>query len=149
MIIRNNKIILHLLIISLITFSSCVFDKTDGKLKIYNDKSDKYFYRLKKDTTLVLSDVNYITEELQFATVNIGDTSVPTFAFTHEGGYKGKINKECLDSTLFIYFFRVDSVKKYNWDLIVKNNDMYSVVGFKIKDLDSIKWVIKIGDYLK
>jgi hypothetical protein len=49
---------------------------------------------------------------------------------------------------MYLYLFEVDSVKKYGWNLII-SNDMYIRKGFKVKDLDSISWLISLNDLIK
>lgn len=146
----NKLHIITILIIAIsINITSCVFDQLDLKLKLYNN-SDKTFYNIiKKDTSLVTEDVTFITDKTWGFTCNVNDTASPTFAFRNHGGYVHKINKEGLDSSLYLYLFEVDSVKKYGWEKIINDEKMYFRKGYKVKDLDSINWVIKISDVVK
>jgi hypothetical protein len=145
---KSQKFTLIQFFIISFTFFSCVFDKSDNKLKLVNNTQNQFYYIVKKDSTLQKNDVNYINtnEKSIFHFANINDTCFPLFAFKNQGGFIRKINQECLDSTLFIYIFEVDSVKKYNWDLIISKK-LFSLKGFKIKNLDSLNWIIKMGDF--
>lgn len=138
-----KRIIMFLLIISVVIISSC--DRIDNKLKLLNDTKKNYFFIVKEDTFLQMKDVDYIDEEPRFNVAKANDTSVPLFAFKNHGGYIRKINEECLDSTMFLYLFEMDSVKKYSWSSIIKNDRMFIRKRFKVKDLDSAKWLIKIS----
>lgn len=145
--IKNQ--VTFLLIVSTVFNLSCVFDKTDNKLKVFNNTGKNFYLKLKEDTVLLLEDIGHMNEKSRFNVIKANDTCIPLFAFKTHGGYIRKINKECIDSTMFLYLFEIDSVKKYGWDLIIKNDDMFIRKGFKIKDLDSINWFIKIKSLTK
>lgn len=142
---KNIKRLIALLLINnIVLYYSCVFDRDDHKLKLYNNTNKLFYYILKEDTLLKLEDVNYIEKESRFNIAKVNDTCLPLFARINEGGYISKINKECIDSTMFLYLFEIDSVIKYGWNSIINNETMFIKKGFKVKDLDSIKWFIKI-----
>ena len=140
--------IVFLLIVSIISNSSCVFDRDDHKLKLYNDTNKEIYFILKKDTLLQLKDVKFIEEESRFNTVKVKDTCLPLFARINAGGYIRKINEECMDSTMFLYLFEIDSVKKYGWASNIKKESMFIKKGFKVKDLDNINWIIKLRELM-
>ncbi len=141
---KNTKNLAFLLLTSTALFY-CSCDTTDNKLKIFNDTQKNFYYKLKKDSVLLIKDVNYINEELKFAVANIQDTCIPTFAFKNHGGYERKINTECVDSTMFLYLFEIDSVKKFGWQKIIRNDNLHYRTGFKVKSLDSLKWFIRLS----
>ena len=49
---------------------------------------------------------------------------------------------------MYLYLFEIDSVKNYGWEQIVPNRNLFYKKGFKIKDLDSAKWFIRLSKAL-
>lgn len=145
---KCNERVFFLLLFLATTNSSCVFDRDDHKLKLYNNTGKDFFYILKGDSVIYLKDVDYINYESRFHISKSGDTSLPLFARINEGGYEQKINNDCLDSTLFLYLFQADSVKKYNWASIIENKSVFIRRGFKVRDLNRLNWLIKIEELL-
>lgn len=131
-----------------ITLKSCVVDIDDHKLKLVNNSDFNFYYVLKKDSFLIIEDVSYIDEISRFNSLKKGDTCHPLFARKNEGGYVSKINNECADSTLYIYLFKIDSVKKYGWINIINMNEHIYRQGFKVRDLNNVKWLIDVKDFL-
>jgi len=144
----NSKIIRITLLISIVIIFSCI-DKFDKKLKLVNDTKKNFFQIVKEDTTLLISDVNYIDTNSVHRVLKSDDILYPIFAFKNHGGYTKKINEQCLDSTMYLYLFEIDSVKKYHWNSIIKKESMFIKKGFKVKDLDSMRWVIKINSLIR
>jgi hypothetical protein len=146
---KSKNIIAILLFFCIVNNTSCVLDVADNKLKLVNN-TNRYFYpMIKKDKSLVIKDTLLINQNPNFSFVNVGDTFYPAFAFKNQGGYIRKINEECLDSTMYLYLFEVDSVKKYGWDLMISNENKYVRKAYKVKDLDSQNWFIYLRDILK
>ena len=110
----------------------------------------KFFFQvIKDDTTLLINDVHYIDNNSVHRILKSNDILFPIFAFENHGGYIKKINEECLDSMMYLYLFEIDSVKKYGWDSIIKEESMFIRKGFKVKDLDSMQWSIKINSLVR
>jgi hypothetical protein len=138
-----NKLYYTKILIISISFTSCVYDKLDLKLKLINGSDTKFYNRVKKDTNLIIDDVSFISEKIWGFTSNVNDTVSPTFAFKNQGGYIRKINKEGLDSSLYLYLFEIDSVKKYGWNKIVEKR-IYFRSQYNVKQLDSMHWFIHL-----
>lgn len=132
------------LVLLLITcLNSCLFDADDHKLKLYNN-SEKLFYNLvKKDTNIELKEVEFYTEKFVNDICYLRDTVCPVFARINQGGYVRKINKEGLDSSLYLYLFEIDSVQKYGWNTVVDKR-IYFRSKYNVKQLDSINWLIHL-----
>ena len=130
-------------------YTSCVYDKDDYKLKLINNSENKYYFIVKPNSLLKLNDVNYITTKYKFHYIKPNDTCRPLFARINEGGYARKINETCKDSTLQIYLFLADSVDRYGWSNIIKDEHHFIKKGFKVKYLDSINWFVGINTILE
>ena len=111
----------------LFTFSSC--DPSCQKLMFVNNTSDSIFYRLLTDT--ILKQNYYIYS------IGPNDSTKPLFVMGGCGAWEYKINKESMDSTLYVFVLKTDKLN----DSIISNHE-YKRFDFKVKDLDSLKWRI-------
>ena len=132
-------------LLCLLSLSKCFFDIDDRKLRIFNDTNLNFYLTLNNDSILKIQDVSFI-DDIQVNSISkAGDTTWPLFARLNQGGYVNMINKSCVDSTAFLYLFEIDSVKKKGWQSVVYKQQIFAKKGFKVKDLDSIKWLIKLS----
>ncbi len=146
---KNKKIALITLLTGMAIIHSCLIDKFDKKLRLVNDTRMKFFQVVDEDTALLMKDVFYIDSQSIHRILRSNDTLSPIFAFTNRGGFARKINEECLDSTMYLYLFEMDSVKKYGWDFMISQESMYIRKGYKVKDLDSLQWVINLSSLIR
>ena len=109
------------------------------KLVVINNFSKSIYCKLSSDTSTEISDFNYISD-VPYMRIFPRDSIHPHFGRNGED-WSRKINTESIDSTLHIYVFIVDTVKKYGWKKILSER-MYDRKDFKAKQLDSINWTL-------
>ena len=142
----NSKIKkLVILTLVIIIYSSCVFDEADTKLKMINNTDRNFYPILKNNRFFILRDTLKINQNPEYSFLKKGKIIYPLFAFKNHGGYVKEINESCADSTLFIYLFEVDTVKKYGWNVVLNNKEFQFSKGYKVSDLDKINWNVYLS----
>ena len=129
-------------------FIYCSCDPMDAKLQLFNTSKDTVYFCLSTDT--ILNQNIYLYKLLPL------DSARPSFAWGKRGSgaFEDKVYKKSKDSTLHIFFFnpiilRDSVVKTHHPNYTIKvidddviNNQKYKRMDFKVKDLDSLGWVI-------
>ncbi len=127
------RLIVKMLTIMFIIYSCSANNK---KLVILNKTTKNVYFILAQDT--ILSEHNVASK------VYKNDSIFPNITrSSNASAWEYKINNS-QDSTLFIYIFDIDSL--YNNQLtedIIKNRK-FKRYGFKVNDLDHIKWRLVI-----
>jgi len=126
---KNNLLVITL---CLICVTSC--DINNQKLRLTNNSDVLVFYRLLTNNTPSLDLHTYHLYPF--------DTVYPNFVMgIGDGVWEYKINNKTKDSTLYIYIFDEENISEQK----IKNN-LYKKKGFKVKDLDSLNWIVTYPD---
>lgn len=125
---------LIIIIITSIIFQSC--DRVNKKLRLVNRSNSILYYEL--------SFNNEISEDDYLIPIPNGDTVWPDLVKNSSStGWEYRINHSN-DSTLYIYFLHHSSVT----DEIIAKKD-YIKVGYKVKDLERLNWIVIYTDSIK
>jgi hypothetical protein len=130
-------------VVVFLKLTSCVLDRTDDKLRIVNKSKKIVYYLANTDSILKMENIDFISRSPRNK-IYVGDTAYPSFALINTGGYVRKINEKCVDSTMFLFFFTEKNVLEYGWNEVINNRNLYKIEKYKVKDLDSLKWVIDL-----
>jgi len=118
-------------------FTEC--DTPDRKLLISNLSKDTIYYRLLYDTLVKEENVKYL-QDVYYMKISANDSFRP--AFVRRGdNWEYMINHESKDSSLNVFYFNADTVRKYDWKNIIQFRK-YQRFSYKVKDLDSLHWSI-------
>lgn len=120
------------LIYLLFVFSFVGCDSLDEKLKIVNRSEEKLFYLVKTDTIL--------KEDLKLSTFRNFDTT-KVGIIGGEGAWEYRINKKSKDSCIYIFLFNTNKIGSNTI-----SNNIYKRKGFKVKDLESLNWIVTYPD---
>jgi len=115
------------------------------KLLITNLSKDTIYYNLFYDTSLSQSDVIYLPK-VYYMKISPNDSVRPQIVFKGDS-WEYSINHKSKDSSLYVFYFNTDTVRKYDWKNIIRLHK-YQRVPYKVKDLDSLHWNI-IYDEIK
>lgn len=120
---KNININIVLIIIIILQLWGC--DAKNTKLKITNaSKSDVYFY--------FSSDSVYDSEYFHYY-AKPGDTIKPSLTSPSNNAWQYYVNSS-IDSAMWIFCLKE------------KNNNLHIRLKFKVKDLDSMNWIVTIKD---
>ena len=118
-----------ILIFNLFVILFCC-DISNKKLFLINNSNDTIYYRLLTHTKLY--------NDLYLYKASPKDSIMPDFVMgIGKGVWEYKINHKSNDSTLNIFIFHSGLLN----DSII-NNRIYDWRGFKVKDLEKLKWVV-------
>ncbi len=121
-------------IITIVTVFLIGCDKLDEKLRLVNISAKELFYVVSYKDDLIYNDNLDINSFPNFDTVKVG-------IIGGTGAWEYHINKRGSDSTLFIYIFSEKNITEQ----IIESN-LYQKKGFKVKDLDSLNWIVTYPD---
>ena len=125
----NKHIMQKLIFLICFIMLSYGCDIDSKKLQIVNQRNETLFYELQVDT--FLKNKTYLYEIAPFETV------WPLFVRGSKGAWEYTINRESKDSTLHIFVFKTNSLD----DTVIRNHN-YERFDFKVKELDSLKWIV-------
>jgi hypothetical protein len=134
--------------------SSCVFDRIDKRrLMIYNN-SNKEIYNVISPNDSIYRLENYDDFVYKGNYIYTKEGDIKLFGFTsikpkeklpnNGGSTKWDVYFESInDKKVRLFIIKKDSVDKYGWKEILKNNIYNKKYLFTIEDLDKIKWEIE------
>ncbi len=124
----------YLLLFIITMVVSC--DLTDLKLSLVNNTNKTIYYHLSYDT-IITNNKEYLESSNIFPAESVN----PHFARGSRGGWEYGINNISKDSTLRIFFFMSDTIEHYGWDDVI-NKGKFKRMDYKVKDLDSLGWLV-------
>jgi hypothetical protein len=121
-----------------LTFTSCVMDHYDGRLKIVNQSDKVICFDHEVDTILDVPSINkkeyFIRERIE-----PGDTNRVVLPGSSTKWIKKVSSGK--DSTLSIFVFDYDQVLANDWDTL-RRNKKYRRLDYKLTDLNKSNWTV-------
>ena len=140
--LQNKKaVVLYILIFISIWLTSC--DQLDRKLQLFNNSKDTVYF-VENDTNYIYKlpyQINRDSANLKFHL----DRYIRPFSLVPIGvigNWEESINNS-QDSSIYIFFFSKELIKKNSKDSSIVKKQLYSKkVKLKVKDLEKLNWKV-------
>lgn len=141
---KSFNILISALIILFVT--SC--DPTDNRLTIVNETERPLFF-----TTSAYDTIEGKSPFQAFLDITNNDSSwVESDYFIKPNGEKRKMVmtdwEEIIENNFggkfYVFIFDADTLQKYNWEQIKKNNNYFAKYGLTLNDLENMNWKIRV-----
>lgn len=135
------KNIFYFFILFILLTTSC--DYVDNRLNIKNNSENRISVEVCQDSTLTINDVNHI--EYYLSNFIEPDKEINESIV---GGKNEWDNFICSSTNkkLNIFFFNLDTLKKYNDFNIIISNKMYQHYEFTKQELEQLNWQITYSE---